>query len=274
MRTLQTICIIPVFLFIFIMPALNQEILKAVQEGNLIKVKELLEKDPKLVNAQGENLYTPLFYAAGYGHIDIVKELINRGAKVNMQSTSGWSPLHYAAIMGHREVAETLIVNNADINIKNKMGQTPLHWALWDSQFEICELLLNKGTEITAKDNYGKTPIQTAVEMGYLRIATRMFKYENAVKDRNMHTGKTLLHIAALNGYKDIAEILVNKNIDVNVKDNSGKSPLYYAAKYGHRKTAELLLERGAKENDMKKNYGSSFLLKKSSMKKKRTSGI
>lgn len=262
MRTLQTICIIPVFLFIFVMPALNQEILKAVQEGNLEKVKELLEKDPELVNAQGENLWTPLFYAAGYGHIDIVKELISNGAKVNMQSTAGWSPLHFAAIRGHKEVVETLIVKNAHINIKNKMGQTPLHWALWDSQFEICDLLLNKGAEITAKDNYGKTPIQTAVEMGYLKIVMRMLKHENAVNDRNMHTGKTLLHIAAINGYKDIAEILINKNIDVNVKDNSGKSPLYYAAKYCHKETAELLIERGANEKDMKKNYGNSYPLK------------
>ena len=45
-------------------------------------------------------------------------------------------------------------------------------------------------------------------------------------KDEN---GWTALHYAAVNGHKEIAELLIDNGAEVNAKDNSGYTPLYFA---------------------------------------------
>ena len=54
--------------------------------------------------------------------------------------------------------------------------------------------------------------------------------------------GFTALHYAASYGYKEIAELLLSKNADVNAQTSRGDAPLHYAASYGHKDIVELLL--------------------------------
>ena len=56
-------------------------------------------------------------------------------------------------------------------------------------------------------------------------------------------TGWTALHHAALNGGKEIVELLIGKGADVNAKNNLHKTPLYYA----ERETIDLLRKHGGK---------------------------
>lgn len=59
--------------------------------------------------------------------------------------------------------------------------------------------------------------------------------------------GRTLLHCAARNPYKEAAESLLSNGADVNAKDNTGCTPLMMAAAYNSNAAiAELLLEKGA----------------------------
>ena len=61
--------------------------------------------------------------------------------------------------------------------------------------------------------------------------------------------GATLLHAAALNGNRDVAEFLIDNRADVNARTNNGSTPLHFAAEKGHKEVAELLLTRGADVN-------------------------
>jgi len=59
--------------------------------------------------------------------------------------------------------------------------------------------------------------------------------------------GHTLLHIAARNGQREVAELLVALGVDVNVTDQGGGvTPLHWAA---NSEVAELLLAKGADVN-------------------------
>ncbi|MCP5491894.1 MAG: ankyrin repeat domain-containing protein [Chlamydiales bacterium] len=66
--------------------------------------------------------------------------------------------------------------------------------------------------------------------------------------DPNRKVGDyTLLHLAAIEGNKDIVEMLLAKDVKVDVQDVMGTTPLHLAAKKGNKDIAKLLLNRGAK---------------------------
>ena len=56
----------------------------------------------------------------------------------------------------------------------------------------------------------------------------------------------TPLHIAANNGHKEVAELLIAEGADVNAKGVIGITPLHYALT---KEIAELLIDKGADVN-------------------------
>jgi len=60
-------------------------------------------------------------------NIEAVKQHIAAGRDLNAKSSStGFTPLPYAASWGHEEIVELLIANGADVNAKDADGLTPL----------------------------------------------------------------------------------------------------------------------------------------------------
>ena len=65
------------------------------------------------------------------------------------------------------------------------------------------------------------------------------------IKDNN---GRTPLHVACLLGHKDAVELLIAKSADISVKDNKEQTALSLAKEQGHEEIVELLRKHGAKE--------------------------
>jgi len=63
-------------------------------------------------NKEGESA---LHVAAGYGHVDTVRLLLDSGADKNMQTASGWTPLLSAALNSHHEVIDILLDAGAQL---------------------------------------------------------------------------------------------------------------------------------------------------------------
>ena len=69
-------------------------------------------------------------------------------------------------------------------------------------------------------------------------------------KDKNMlneedELKRTLLYLAARNGYDHIVEYLIKIGVDLNKTQNNGSTALHGAAFYGHESTVKLLIETG-----------------------------
>ena len=90
-------------------------------------------------------------------NIDILKDIVNRGASVNARSKNGETPLH---VVPNPEVAEFLIARGADINAVDVDGNTPLQ-NVHDSF--IADQLIVKGADINTVNKVGDTPLHTAI---------------------------------------------------------------------------------------------------------------
>jgi ankyrin repeat protein len=61
--------------------------------------------------------------------------------------------------------------------------------------------------------------------------------------------GRTALHEAVVQGHKDVVEILLQQNANVDMQDRNGRTALHEAVVQGHKDVAEILLQRNADIN-------------------------
>ncbi|KAJ2841876.1 hypothetical protein IWW36_006110 [Coemansia brasiliensis] len=110
----------------------------AASEGNIERVKELIDSNRRLVNAKDANGYTPLHAAASWKHLQLLKYLLDNGGEVNIVDSDGDTPLH---ICEDKQCAELLLKHGADMEKKNKEGLSPVYTTLENEATEVTELL-------------------------------------------------------------------------------------------------------------------------------------
>ncbi len=79
------------------------------------------------------------------------------------------------------------------------------------------------------------------------------------VNEKEAASGSSALTTAALFGYTDIAELLINAGADINVRNNDGSTALHTATFLCHPEIVKLLLENGA-DKSIRNSSGSTAL--------------
>lgn len=72
---------------------------------------------------------TPLIIASAWGHYDLVKFLLDEGAKILQKDKFGRSSLVMAARNGNLKILSLLLKHGADYNLGDSSKNTPLHYA-------------------------------------------------------------------------------------------------------------------------------------------------
>lgn len=88
--------------------------------------------------------------------------------------------------------------------------------------------------------------ILKAVTAGDIVEVQRLIDSSKAVVNEANQQGMTPLHIASLNGRRDLAELLLNAGALCDQKDSQGLTPLLMAASRGYGDIIDLLLNHGA----------------------------
>ena len=78
-----------------------ETIFKAAEQGDLAEVQRHLAAGAALDGRDAESDATPLLWAAGFGHLEVVKFLVANGADVNQRVQKGFTALIGAVDGGH-----------------------------------------------------------------------------------------------------------------------------------------------------------------------------
>ena len=164
---------------------MNADVVAAIEAGDLAGLKRLVASGQVPVNAKGG--YPPLHEAAGCGHLEMVRYLVEEaGADPRVQNAQGITPLSIAACDGHLDIVRYLIEErgmdpteaDATVGLKLPMlqmlaslitsrflqGCNPLHHACWSFRADVAEYLLeNTRIDPLAKRKYAEYALLGAV---------------------------------------------------------------------------------------------------------------
>ena len=104
MKALKRLSLVTLFLSLALLPMKAQEIRDAIRNGDLAKVKEMVEADPQLAVSKIDRNNTPLHIAARNNQLEIAKYLVVKGADVNAVSKYQGTPLDLAIEAGNKEI--------------------------------------------------------------------------------------------------------------------------------------------------------------------------
>ena len=240
----------------------NMELFQAVHEGDVDKVKALVNKtninSTFLTPADGP--LTALHCACSKRKIEVVKVLLKvEGVKVDLFDGNGKTPLLISTFSGSDRndgivlsIIHSLLIKGANQNAVDNEGNNALHLAVKDDrEGSRIASLTYLGIDVNATNNEGKTPLHFAIS----NLNSESVK---ALLDGNADPlfvdkdNKTYLHLLAASGnhlrdkQKNITESLIEKGVDINALDNEGKTALQIAVEKCNTSIIELLLENGA----------------------------
>ena len=214
----------------------------AIKKADRVMTRMLLAKgaDPAIVDRTGN---APLHTATLYGHLQMVRHLLKYNADVYQKGCWGAIPTHIAAREGHIHLIQLFCsLNMGNVNIKlpcyaDRREKAPLHLAAENGHVETVLALLDQfEADCNLKDSDGNTPLHCVVlnpyDVGrmrdkqyFIQTARVLVKYRVSVNDKN-DFGDTALHLAAMNHYQKIVELLLDIGANPMVENEEHLKPL------------------------------------------------
>nr|XP_023672624.1 ankyrin repeat and sterile alpha motif domain-containing protein 1B isoform X5 [Paramormyrops kingsleyae] len=260
----------------------EQELLEAARTGNVTLVEKLLSGKKGLlgtasgsiplpsllsiwrglnVNCADSSGYTPLHHASLNGHRDVVLKLLQFEASTNVADSKGCFPLHLAAWKGDVEIVRILIrhgPSHCRVNEQNHENETALHCAAQYGHSEVVRVLLEELTDPTMRNNHSETALDLAALYGRLQVVRMLVRAHPHLMCCGRGGLHTPLHLAARNGHRAVALVLLEAGMDVNARTEKG-SALHEAALFGKMDVVRLLLDAGIDAN-IRDSHGRTAL--------------
>ncbi|KAM3838810.1 CARD- and ANK-domain containing inflammasome adapter protein-like [Vipera latastei] len=225
---------------------------------------------------------TPLHRAAEKGHDKAVNRLLQAGANMYSLDQEGKTPLHLANQNQHMHVLKNILKEEAG---RHKNQHNFLHMAALKDESDLVQILLKNGAFVNARDEKGQTALSYAVSQGHEKTVKVLLeggaKVDSSIIDATFNSNnqslfKILLEyarglssesmVSALfkaigKDLHGIVAALIERGIDINVRNEEQYTPLLLACKMGKIKSAKVLIEKGASLKDKAPNLSSPLHL-------------
>lgn len=213
---------------------MSEEFFNAATQGDVAKVKSMLQADPLLAAAKDANGLSVILKATYYGKKEVVDQLLASGAELDV--------FEAAATGQTRRLRDLIATDPSLVNAYNVDGFTPLGLAVFFNRAEAVNKLLDAGTDVNlpSRESMKVAPLHSAAAAKRNEIAHVLLARGANVNARAAND-MTPLHEAAANGNAELATLLLEHGADVNAKTTDGKTPLDYAREHNRAEMIELL---------------------------------
>jgi ankyrin repeat protein len=219
-------------------------LIAASQSGHLEVVKFLLESQADTEIKDFSDGETALHKAAGNGYIDVVRLLCAYSADIEAQSYGDENPLFWACQQGNKQIAQFLIDKGSDVNAVQHYDDNSIVAAtLHAGHYSIVRLLVAHGAHLSSTEA-GVTPLVDAV--GRNIDAVKLLLELQADPNETSHNDEYVpLIMASSEGCFNSVQLLLTlkDRLNINIVDYKGNTALIEAARNSHKEIIELLLE-------------------------------
>ncbi|MGD1946243.1 MAG: ankyrin repeat domain-containing protein [Croceivirga sp.] len=208
-----------------------------LEKVNNTTMMHIMEKKGNEVDKLTHDGRTYIFWAAYKGNLEMMKWLVNRGAKANIEDSHGYSVLNFAAIAGQSETAlyDFLLENKADIHSTNRSGANALLLVASAAKDEtILNYFVDKGLTFESVDDNGNGIFQYAAKGGNIDLLKALHARGADFKMVNKK-GENALFMAAQGTRseqhgKDLFTYLEGLGLEANLTNSDGKNLLHSLA--------------------------------------------
>ncbi|KAG5797164.1 hypothetical protein H9Q69_003773 [Fusarium xylarioides] len=239
-------------------PKMVEDLVSAAKKNDTVKILELLDQGAPINGKHGG--WTALGCAAHKGQLDAVRALLLHGADMDIRMDVGFgvlpgdgSAINWAACGGYLDVVKILLEKGAKSNICATRpvflgtGGTPVTMAAGKGHLEVVRYLLESGCDDDSTDGIpGWDAFIIACERGRLSIAKYFAEERDINVDRNGSNGMTPLITATQSQQTAIMEYLVKRGAHIDVIDNDGSTALLHAVTKKRVGAVEWLVKHGA----------------------------
>lgn len=141
--------------------------------GDLDLAKALLDGQLDQIDIHSPDGFTPLQLACYFGHPDVCRELLHRGADIHSVSQNPMKlmAIHAATANGNVKISKMLLEYGAHVNAQQEGGFTPLHAAAQSGNEALIRVLHEHGADTGIFNSEGKTPLELALDNNHVGAA-------------------------------------------------------------------------------------------------------